>query len=104
LGYAPCRTIQHAIGQSGFGDHIKAQSGTYAENISINPTVMGTSTINLLITGGWRSGFSQQNPTWTTTINGSQNGHVISVDSNSNLQLWMQYFTLTGRKAEGGTT
>jgi len=63
---------------------------------------MGTSTINLLITGGWGSGFSQQNPNWTTTINGSQNGSVISVDSNSYLQLWIQYFTLTGGRAERG--
>ena len=90
LGYAPCRTIQHAIGQSGYGDHVKVQYGTYAENISINPTIMGTATINLRITGGWGSGFSQQNPSWTTMINGSQNGSVISVDSNSYLQLWIQ--------------
>jgi parallel beta-helix repeat protein/predicted outer membrane repeat protein len=102
LRYAPCRTIQHAIGQSGWQDHIKVQHGTYNENISINPTVIGTSTIHLRISGGWGGDFTQQNPNWTTTINGSQNGHVIFIDSGSYLDISISYFTLTGGNAERG--
>ena len=102
LGYAACRTIQHAIGQSGFKDHIKVQHGTYNENIAISPTVMGTSWIALNISGGWGGNFTQQNSNWTTTINGSQNGRVIFVDSNSYMHLMIHYFTLTGGNEDRG--
>ena len=90
----PCRTVQRAISVAGSGDEIAVAAGTYAENTII----IGE---NLLIRGGWDSGFNTRNPVTNISILDGQNLNTAVCIDNS--QVTLDGFTVQNGNASGNT-
>jgi hypothetical protein len=92
----PYRSVQDAVDHASSGDEIWVVQGTYHENLLI----MDKS--NLSIIGGYADEtFSRRDPTaYSTTINGSQQSHVIKVYNATGITI--DGFVITNGKALNG--
>ena len=96
----PCRTINHAISQSGYGDIIKVAAGAlFAQDVVIRPS----SAASVKIEGGWNQDFTQR----PIDINGYHfsylgNGRFDIVAKGIPLDVTISGFKLTGGSAGNG--
>lgn len=96
---SPCRTIQHAIGQSGSADIIRVQSGEYIERLTLSGAYSG-----LVIQGGWSFGFdTRSDDPFLTRLNGSSAGRILDIAANGVFSsVTIQSFTFYHGAVVGG--
>ncbi len=65
IATAPCRSINHAIGQSASGDTIDLAAGNYREGVRIQ---VEDAALTLTVLGGWNAEFTSRDPAGTPSV------------------------------------